>query len=55
MARVHCHAPGTDLTAHARAQRFRAWFRERVREVFRDVDVLARLHSLTRDVRSSGL
>jgi hypothetical protein len=22
------------LTAHARAQRFRAWFRERVREVF---------------------
>lgn len=28
------------MTAHARAQRFRAWFRERVREVFRDVDVL---------------
>jgi len=25
---------------YARAQRFRAWFRERVREVFRDVDVL---------------
>lgn len=25
---------------YARAQRFRAWFRDRVREVFRDVDVL---------------